>query len=78
MRKLTAMQIFIANVDRIRRERGMTQADLAESLGTQQPSISRGLRGEEDITITRAEAWAKALGVSLAELVVEKEFSKIA
>ena len=78
MRKLTAMQIFIANVDRIRRERGMTQADLAESLGTKQPSISRVLRGEEDITITRAEAWAKALGVSLAELVVEKEFSKIA
>ena len=78
MRKLTAMQIFIANVDRIRRERGMSQADLAESLGTKQPSISRVLRGEEDITITRAEAWAKALGVSLAELVVEKEFSKIA
>ncbi len=72
------MQIFIANVDRIRRERGLTQADLAESLGTKQPSISRVLRGEEDITITRAEAWAKALGVSLAELVVEPEFSKIA
>jgi len=76
MKRLTAMQTFIINVERIRKERGLTQAELAELLGTKQPSISRVLRGEEDITMSRAEAFAKALGVSFAELVLEHEFSK--
>jgi transcriptional regulator with XRE-family HTH domain len=76
MKRFTAMQTFILNVERIRKERGITQTELAESLGTKQPSISRVLRGEEDITLTRAEAWAAALGVSLADLVLQIEFAK--
>lgn len=76
MKRLTAMQTFILNVERIRKDRGLTQTELADLLGTKQPSISRVLRGEEDITLSRAEAFAKALGVSFAELVLEPEFSK--
>ena len=76
MTKLTAMQTFIDNVERIRKDRGITQTDLAEALGTKQPSVSRVLRGEEDITLSRAEAWAKALGVSLADLILVHEFAK--
>ncbi len=67
--KKSAMQTFIDNINRIRAERGMTQADLAAVVGTKQPSVSKILRGEEEMTLTRAEKWADALGVDLAELV---------
>lgn len=76
MAQLTAMQTFIKNVQRIRLERGLTQGELAQLLGTKQPSVSRVLRGEEDITLSRAEKFAEALGVSLSELILEPEFSK--
>jgi transcriptional regulator with XRE-family HTH domain len=67
--KKSAMQTFIDNINRIRSERGMTQADLAAVVGTKQPSVSKILRGEEEMTLSRAEKWAEALGVELAELV---------
>ena len=76
MARLTAMQIFIRNLERIRVDRGLTQTDLAEILGTKQPSISRLLRGEEDVTLSRAEKIAKSLGLTLADLVLEEEFAK--
>lgn len=76
MAKCEVMQTFISNVQRIRAERGLTQAELAAILGTKQPSISRVLRGDEEITLSRAESFAKALGVPLAELILEPEFSK--
>lgn len=76
MARITAMQIFISNIERIRKERGLTQTELANVLGTKQPAISRLLRGEEEITLGRAEKWAECLGVSLAELILQEEFSK--
>ncbi len=74
--KKSAMQTFIDNINRIRSERGMTQADLAAVVGTKQPSVSKILRGEEEMTLTRAEKWADALGVELAELVSSNIFVK--
>lgn len=76
MKRLSAMQIFISNLERIRKERNLTQTELADLLGTKQPAISRLLRGEEDITLTRAEKWAELLGVPFADLVLQPEFSK--
>lgn len=76
MKRLTAMQTFIENIERIRKERGITQADLAELVGTKQPTVSKVLRGEEEITLSRAEKWAQALDVDLAELVSQHIFSK--
>lgn len=69
MAKSTAMDAFILNLNRIRKERGMTQADLAELLGTTQGSISRLLSGAEDVTLTRLERIAEKLGVSRSELI---------
>lgn len=71
-----AMTAFIQNLDRIRRERGMTQADLAALLGTKQGNVSRLLRGGEDVTLSRCEAIAKKLDVSLSEMIEEREFAK--
>lgn len=75
MRK-SAMQTFIDNINRIRHERGLTQAQFAELVGTKQPSISKILRGEEEVSLSRAEKWAEALGVELAELVTSNIFVK--
>jgi transcriptional regulator with XRE-family HTH domain len=76
MTKFTAMQTFIDNVKRICRDRGMTQSELAEAVGTKQPTVSKVLRGDEEITLSRAEKWATALGVELAELVTSNIFAK--
>ena len=63
------MQIFIANLERIRTERGLTQVQLAEKLGTTQGNISRLLSGGEEVTLSRCEKIAEALGIEVAELV---------
>lgn len=77
MKRLNAMQHFIANMIRVRKDRGMTQTDLAELIGTKQSAISRLERGEEDITLSRAEAICEALSVELSEMVSSPELSKI-
>lgn len=71
MPKFTAMQSFIQNLDRIRKDRGMTQAELAELLGTSQGNISRLLNGGEDVTLSRCEAIARKLKVPLVEMIEE-------
>ena len=78
MRKSSAMQTFVENLIRIRKDRGLSQHDLAELLGTKQPSISRVERGEEDISLSRADEFARALGFTLSEMVAPQKFSKIA
>lgn len=77
MKRLNAMQDFIANMIRVRKDRGMTQTDLAEMIGTKQSAISRLERGEEDITLSRAEAISHALNVELSEMVTSPELLKI-
>lgn len=77
MKRLNAMQTFIVNMIRIRKDRGMTQTDLAELIGTKQSAISRLERGEEDITLSRAEAISEALSAELSEMVTSPELSKI-
>jgi len=77
MKKLNAMQHFIANMIRIRKDRGLTQTDLADLIGTKQSAVSRIERGDEDITMSRAETICEALGVELSEMVSSPELSKI-
>ena len=74
MSQSPAMTAFIQNLERIRRERGMTQVELAQLLGTRQGNVSRLLRGEEDVTLSRCERIAKTLGVSLGEMIEDREF----
>jgi len=65
------MKTFIDNLERIRVERGITQVELAELLGTTQGNVSRLLSGGEDIRLSRCQRIANALKVSLVEMIEE-------
>jgi len=71
MARLDAMKTFIDNLERIRVERGITQVELAELLGTTQGNVSRLLSGGEDIRLSRCQRIANALKVSLVEMIEE-------
>lgn len=49
-------------------QKGMKAKDLADKLGTSQQYVSRILRGETSVSITRLKEIADILGVSLLEL----------
>lgn len=76
MARLRAMNTFLTNLDRIRKERGLTQSELADLLGTTQSGVSRLLNGGEDVTLSRCEKIARTLGVTLVELLEEHELAK--
>jgi DNA-binding XRE family transcriptional regulator len=52
-------------IARLRIERGLTQAQLAELVGTKQPSIARFERGDAEPTLTFLRKLAEALGTRL-------------
>lgn len=54
---------------RIRRERGLTQADMAEKLGVHTTQYARWERGESEPRIGMLQKIADALGISPAELL---------
>jgi transcriptional regulator with XRE-family HTH domain len=60
-------------LDAIRRERQLSLDQLAHESGMHRTSISLVFRGRRGLTIERASELAKALGVSLADLVAEAE-----
>jgi transcriptional regulator with XRE-family HTH domain len=55
----------------IRRERGMTQAELAEVIGTHFTSISQIERGLRGLTIQQLVKLTRALGVSPNEVLLD-------
>lgn len=64
-RKQTAATAFGAAVARARKERGLTQGDLAYRMGVDQPSISRLERGQTNPTLDLMQETAEALGMEL-------------
>ncbi|PLZ00070.1 XRE family transcriptional regulator [Burkholderia sp. WAC0059] len=69
--KCDAQLLFAANVRRLRKEKELTQEKLAEAAGLHPNYISSVERGERNISIGNIERIAKALGVTMAELVAE-------
>ena len=67
-------QTFGERLRMLRKRKGMTQTDLARAMGVTVQTVVRyeGLRLEE-VRPARAEALARALGVSLSELTGEDE-----
>lgn len=56
-----------------REKAGLTQAELAERIGTDQASISRIERGERNITLETLAKLAKVLGLRVTVEAVEKK-----
>lgn len=54
-----------AAIDHFRRRAGLTQSELALRAELSQSDISRIIRGKQDLTVSRLEQIAKALGVVL-------------
>ena len=60
---------FGQNVQRIRKERNISQEKLAELAGLHRTYIGMIERAEKNITLCNIEKIAKALGVEISELV---------
>lgn len=56
------------NMRTVRKRRGLTQAQIAEAIGVEQPTIQRYENGTRDPSLAQALEIAKVLGVSLDEL----------
>ena len=56
----------------IRKRQGLTQADLAERLGTTQAAVSHMETGSRDLNTARIEQMARALGVKVSDLIIEQ------
>ena len=60
---------FGKNVQRIRKEKNISQEKLAEYAGLQRTYIGMIERFERNITLINAEKVANALGVNISELI---------
>lgn len=56
----------------LRRARGLTQVALAEMAGVEQPTISRIENGDDGVSLRVLKACASALGVTVAELFLDR------
>jgi transcriptional regulator with XRE-family HTH domain len=65
----TLRERFARNVRRLRRERGMTQEQLARAADIGRPFISRIENGRFSVTLETIGALAKALRTSPADLI---------
>ncbi|PTS80017.1 XRE family transcriptional regulator [Stenotrophomonas sp. HMWF022] len=61
--------IFAGNVRRLRKERGLSQEDLAEAAGVHRTYIGMIERGEKNVTIYNIERIAIALAVRPGSLL---------
>lgn len=60
------------NVAAIRKARRLTQAELADLAGVEQPTISRLERGSESVTLRTITAVAEALNVPVEDLFSDR------
>lgn len=67
--KCDAQLLFAANMRRIRKAKELTQEKVAELAELHPNYVSSVERGERNISIHNIERIAKALGVTMAELV---------
>lgn len=64
-------RVFAENVKKLRRQRGLSQEDLADLAGLHRTYIGAVERGERNITLLNANRIAEALGVELIECLKE-------
>ena len=64
---------MVANLRRIRKERGMTQSELAAASGIHRITISKYEAGKVTPNVDSAKSLAEALGVTVDELINGKK-----
>ncbi|CAE6732504.1 helix-turn-helix domain-containing protein [Paraburkholderia nemoris] len=67
--KCDAQVLFAANMRRIRKAKELTQEKVAEVANLHPNYVSSAERGERNISICNIDRIARALGVTMAELV---------
>jgi len=63
------VSLFAANVRRLRKERGLSQEELAEAAGVHRTYVGMIERGEKNVTIYNIQRIAIALGVRPGSLL---------
>jgi transcriptional regulator with XRE-family HTH domain len=56
-------------IRRLRRQRGLTQVELAVHLGLTRPHVARIERGDYDVHLSTLQTIARGLGVSMSRLL---------
>ena len=68
------MQIVVGrNIRRLRRERGLSQEDLADEIGVHRTYMGGVERGERNLTLRSLERLAERLGVSALSLLEDTD-----
>ena len=68
------MQIVVGrNIRRLRRERGLSQEDLADEIGVHRTYMGGVERGERNLTLRSLERLAERLGVSPLSLLEDTD-----
>ena len=62
-------QILLRELRRVRRDAGLTQADLAQRLAQTQSFISKCERGERRIDVVELRHFCNAMGVTFSDFV---------
>ncbi len=63
------VSVFAGNVRRLRKDRGLSQEELAEAAGVHRTYVGMIERGEKNVTIYNIERIALALGVRPGSLL---------
>lgn len=71
MRSQSLQQVVGAHVRRIRRERGLSQEELAHEIGLHRTFVGAVERGERNLTLQTVERIAAGLGVAATDLLLE-------
>lgn len=69
--------LFLEQLREARERRGLTQTQVAETLGQTQSFISKVERGERRLDVVELRAFCKAIGISFAGFVtgIDKELN---
>ncbi len=67
----TILDVFASNVQKFRKQQGLSQEKLAEKAGLHRTYIGMIERSEKNITLLNMEKIAKALNVNIKDLLEE-------
>lgn len=63
------VQAVGARVTKYRKRKGLSQEDLAEAIGVSRSAMSRIEKGQQELTISRTQELAFALGVAASNIM---------